>query len=157
LIYFYNKPKLKEIIQKGIDNKKLKFNFSTEISVKDIEILWICFDTPVNNDDIADVDYVVSKIKKILTFLSDSTLIIISSQLPVGNVRSLEIYSNKVLKKKLHFSIIPENLRLGNAVDIFLNPDRIIVGIRDNIAKVKLEGKSVIAVLYLPTLFGKNP
>jgi UDPglucose 6-dehydrogenase len=67
-----------------------------------------------------------------LPHLPIGTTILISSQMPVGSVRQLEsIAFMNYPEKQLGFACMPENLRLGKAIDIFLNPDRIVVGVRN--------------------------
>jgi UDPglucose 6-dehydrogenase len=66
-----------------------------------------------------------------LPHLDVGTTVLISSQLPVGSIRRLEcIAQNLCPPKLLRFAYSPENLRLGKALDVFLNPDRIVVGVR---------------------------
>jgi UDPglucose 6-dehydrogenase len=85
----------------------------------------------VDDNDVADTEYVIEQIKRSLPFLSQEAIVLISSQLPVGSVQRLErIASDKNLN--LHFAYSPENLRLGQALEIFWNPDRIVIGCRDN-------------------------
>ena len=90
-------------------------------------MLWVTYDTPVDNKDKADVEFVVQKIKDSLFFLKDSAVVLISSQLPVESIKSLELYVKKK-RRKISFAYSPENLRLGDALNVFLNPDRIVVG-----------------------------
>jgi UDPglucose 6-dehydrogenase len=58
-------------------------------------------------------------------------MILVSSQMPVGSIRKLETFAKKNFPDKhLSFACSPENLRLGKALDIFLRPDRMVVGVR---------------------------
>jgi UDPglucose 6-dehydrogenase len=60
--------------------------------------------------------------------------------MPVGSIRQLEAFVNETLgSKQISFACSPENLRLGKALDVFLKPDRIVVGVRTNDARHKLE------------------
>ena len=127
------------VYEPGLENlfKKNRTNitFSDDLTqLKDVNLLWVTYDTPVDNNDKADVDFVVQKIKKSLAFLKDSSVVLISSQLPVESIKSLELFiKNK--KRKISFAYSPENLRLGDALNVFLNPDRVIVGYRDEFTK----------------------
>ena len=124
-------PGLEDLFKKNKTNIK----FTDDITqLNDINLLWVTYDTPVDNNDKADVDFVVQKIKKSLAFLKDSSVVLISSQLPVESIKSLELFiKNK--KRKISFAYSPENLRLGDALNVFLNPDRVIVGYRDEFTK----------------------
>ena len=124
-------PGLEDLFKK---NKK-NLTFSDDLNkLTNVDILWITYDTPVNNRDKADVEFVVQKIKDSLFFLKDSSVVLISSQLPVESIKSLELYVKKK-RRKISFAYSPENLRLGNSLNVFLNPDRIVVGIRNEYSK----------------------
>ena len=132
-------PGLDELITKGINSSNLHFKNNIPSSFQDVELLWITFDTPVNEDDVADTSYVLQQAKGVLGFLADESTVIISSQLPVGSIASLESYVKANFPhKNIYFVSAPENLRLGKSIEIFLNPDRIIVGIRGNERKLKV-------------------
>ena len=131
---------LDELITKGLTSGKLHFKNNIPSSFLNTELLWITFDTPVDDDDIADTNYVLRHIKDVLGFLSDESVVIISSQLPVGSIANLDNYAKATYpQKNIHFISSPENLRLGKSIEIFLNPDRIIVGTRDDEAKLKVK------------------
>jgi len=133
-------PGLDELISLGLDNGNLKFELSSPSNLKGAELLWVTFDTPVDDDDKADVAFVENQIKKILPDLDINTVILISSQMPVLSVKKLEAYAAEhLLHKKFRFASSPENLRLGKAIDVFTNPDRIVVGVRDQETKEFLE------------------
>ena len=100
--------------------------------------MWFTYDTPVNEYDQANTEYVLDKIKKTLKKLKSNKLVIISSQLPVGSIKLLEIYSKNILRKNFYFFCCPENLRLGNSLSSFLHADRMIVGYRGNKSKKKI-------------------
>jgi len=133
-------PGLDELISSGLDNRNLKFELSSPSNLKEVELLWVTFDTPVDDDDKADVAFVENQVKKILPDLDINTVILISSQMPVLSVKKLEAYAAEHLShKKFRFASSPENLRLGKAIDVFTNPDRIVVGVRDLETKEFLE------------------
>ena len=110
----------------GVANLLMACKTGDLSSVKDAEILWVTFDTPVDEDDQAAVDFVFGKIREVLPMVGEPTPVIISSQLPVGSIAKLEAEY-----LELHFACIPENLRRGTAVKNFLEPDRIVVGMRE--------------------------
>ena len=118
-------PGLEELIKKN-EGKNLNFHYlMTREILKDVDYLWVCFDTPVDKEDVADTDYVLDNFDNIMKFIDENTNIIISSQLPVGTIRFLESeYPNHI------FASAPENLRHGSAIEVFTNPDRIVVGLR---------------------------
>ena len=133
-------PGLDEMIQNEINEGHLRFAQSSREAVADAELLWVTFDTPVDEDDQADVELVLGKIKSVLPELNDGTVVLISSQIPVGSIKKLEHFvKDNYIKKQICFAYSPENLRLGKSIDVFLNPDRIVVGTRNDEAKEKLK------------------
>jgi UDPglucose 6-dehydrogenase len=93
---------------------------------------WVTFDTPVDDDDNADVEWVLARSEELLASLVDGALVIVSSQLPVGSVARLQARcAVRRGRDDLRFACVPENLRLGSALKSFRAPDRIIAGVRD--------------------------
>ncbi len=133
-------PGLDELLQSGLAKGNLRFTADNAEAAADAEVLWVTFDTPVDDDDRADVDFVINQIKCVLPVLADGAVVLVSSQMPVGSIRQLEAFVNETLaSKQISFACSPENLRLGKALDVFLKPDRIVVGVRTNDAQCKLE------------------
>lgn len=134
-------PGLDNLIKNQIKKKKLNFTSSVEDGLKYSKIVWITFDTPINEEDEnVDADYVINKIKEIIPYARVGSIFLISSQLPVGSTKSLEEWTLKLFPKKLiKFAYSPENLILGKSLKSFLEPDRIIVGIRSEILKDSLD------------------
>ena len=133
-------PGLDEMIQNEINQGHLRFVQSSREALADAEVLWVTFDTPVDEEDHADVEFVLGKIESVLPELNDGTVVLISSQIPVGSIKKLEYFvKDNYIKKQICFAYSPENLRLGKSIDVFLNPDRIVVGTRNDETKEKLK------------------
>lgn len=133
-------PGLDDLLKAEIAEKRLSFTASIADAVVGAEVLWVTFDTPVDDEDRADVEFVMDQIKSVLPALAEETVVLVSSQMPVGSIRKLEAFANEnMASKKLSFAYSPENLRLGKALDVFLKPDRIVVGVRTDDARRKLE------------------
>jgi UDPglucose 6-dehydrogenase len=125
-------PGLAELVTSGIRSGALRFTSDVSGAVQDAELVWITFDTPVDEDDVADVAFVERQVEVTFPYLADGSVVLCSSQLPVGTVGRLEQAWLKVAAGRLvSFACSPENLRLGKAIDVFTNPDRVIVGVRD--------------------------
>ena len=123
-------PKLKDLIKNSTNDEKLSFVDNLK-NLNKAEIIWFTYDTPVDENDRANSENIIEKIKRTLKKLNSKKYIIISSQLPVGSIRLLESYSKNILKKKFYFFCCPENLQLGNSVSSFFDAKRMIVGYRD--------------------------
>ncbi len=127
-------PGLNNLIAAGLASKKLSFTTDAKIACENAEILWLCYDTPVNENDESDVELVLTNLRKALTHLPKDALVLISAQLPVGTCAKLEKEF-----PQFHFACSPENLRLGKAIDSFEKAERVVVGIRDDAKKAVLE------------------
>jgi UDPglucose 6-dehydrogenase len=92
---------------------------------------WVTFDTPVDDEDVADVDWVLDRAQELLAPLPEHALVVVSSQLPVGSVAALQARCAAARGDGgLRFACVPENLRLGRALESFRAPDRIVAGVR---------------------------
>ncbi len=127
-------PGLNELITAGLAAKKLSFTTDPKIACARADVLWLCYDTPVNENDESDVDFVLGQLCRALPHLPQGALVLISAQLPVGICRRLEAEF-----PEFHYACSPENLRLGRAIDAFEKADRVIVGIRNDAKKPLLE------------------
>lgn len=133
-------PGLAELVQSGLSAGKLSFTSEVETAVAGADVVWVSFDTPVDDEDCADVAYVKTCVAKLFPYLRDGAVVLISSQMPVGNVARLEEEFERCAGgRTVHFACSPENLRLGKAIDIFKNPGRIVIGIRGSAARAVLE------------------
>ena len=105
------------------------------------QILWICYDTPVDENDAADANFVYEQTLLLLRQLGDGALVLISSQLPAGSTAHLEAaYGRFAQPRRISFAYLPENLRLGNAIEAFSAADRIVVGVREPRNRERLHG-----------------
>jgi UDPglucose 6-dehydrogenase len=127
-------PGLNELLASGIAAKKLSFTTDPKAACAKADVLWVAYDTPVNENDESDVPFVLDNLRRALAHLPKDALVLISAQLPVGTCAQLETEFSQ-----FHFACSPENLRLGKAIDSFEKADRVIVGIRDDAKKPLLE------------------
>ncbi len=119
-----------ELAQAGLAARRLRFTTDPADAVAGAEVLWVTYDTPVDDNDVADVDFVVDRIKAVLPLLPQQCLVVVSSQLPVGSIAALEATARTIGRDDLGFACSPENLRLGKAIEVFSKPDRIVLGVR---------------------------
>jgi UDPglucose 6-dehydrogenase len=131
-------PGLAEMVRQGRQAGTLSFT-SDIAAVADADVLWICYDTPVDGDDHADVEAVVQWSEGFFPHLRDGAVVLISAQMPVGSVARLErSFAAGARNRNVDFACSPENLRLGRAIGVFLDPGRIIIGVRSERARERL-------------------
>jgi UDPglucose 6-dehydrogenase len=100
---------------------------------------WVTFDTPVDDEDVADVEWVLEHTVRLLAPLPEGALVVVSSQLPVGSIARLrERCAVQRGTDSLRFACVPENLRLGQALDSFRAPERIVAGVRSERDRLQL-------------------
>jgi UDPglucose 6-dehydrogenase len=116
---------LPELIASGLSSGRLSFTTDAAAAVDGARVLWVTFDTPVNERDEADVAFVRRRLEAVAEALRPGTTVLVSSQVPVGFTREL---ARDWAGKGLAFACSPENLRLGKAIDAFCNPERIVLG-----------------------------
>jgi len=97
-------------------------------------VLWLTYDTPVDENDASDPETVLAPMRRALPHLRAGALVLVSAQLPVGTCRQIEREF-----PSLHVASSPENLRLGKAIEAFEKAERVIVGIRSDIDRPLLE------------------
>lgn len=140
-----HEPGLDNLLAAGIASDHL--SFSAEISVAaTADVLWVCYDTPVDVDDRSDLNWVHTRLARVLPSLRSGTVVLISAQLPVGTCAQLAKQH-----PTLHFACSPENLRLGKALEAFEKPARIIVGVSSAVARTVLE--KMLAPLGAPLVW----
>jgi UDPglucose 6-dehydrogenase len=133
-------PGLDALLTQGLRSGTLSFTCDAAAAVSSANLLWVCFDTPVDDEDIADVNYVLDRVRETFSHLRDGSVVLISSQVPVGSTASLEQDFAKVAAgRRVSFAYSPENLRLGDAIRVFNEPERIVIGVRSDDARKVIE------------------
>ena len=132
-------PGLNELLLKNIKGNNLHFELNINENIKDSEIVIITVGTPTDENGEADLTFVRQCANEIAEFISPNTLVIVKSTVPVGSCDEIE---DIIYEKCAHseFSVIsnPEFLREGNAIYDFMNPDRIVIGIKDQNHKKRI-------------------
>lgn len=139
-------PGLDALLTSGLVARTLSFTTDPAVACAGADMLWVCYDTPVNDDDESDVAFVLANLGRALPHLADGTLVLVSSQLPVGTCATLE-----GAFPRLRFASCPENLRLGGAIESFCKADRFVVGLRDEADRARLE--TLFAPFNVPVIF----
>jgi UDPglucose 6-dehydrogenase len=133
-------PGLDALLKQDLRQGTLSFTSDVAAAIASADLVWVTFDTPVNDDDVADVGYVLDRVRRTFAYLKDGAVVLLSSQVPVGSTALLERdFSEAAEGRKVSFAYSPENLRLGDAIRVFTQPERIVIGIRDDVARKVIE------------------
>jgi len=127
-------PGLDDLISKGLRSGNLTFRTDLETAVRDAAFVMITYDTPVDEHDRVDISIVLQTAER-LKSLQMRGILVVSSQVPVGTCEQL----TKILHGSVRVAYVPENLRLGEAIKRFMEPDMIVIGADDQtvISQVK--------------------
>jgi UDPglucose 6-dehydrogenase len=133
-------PGLEELMTRHLRSGRLQYLSDLQEAAKDASHVIIAYDTPVNEDDEPDLSSIIDAVEALARCMRDGVTIILSSQVPVGTCEKLATVLRR-LNPQLRFGIacVPENLRLGQAIDRFLHPDMLVIGAdsEDTIMKVE--------------------
>ena len=122
-------PGLQEMIGDNILAGKLTYSNDFASGLKGAGYVLITYDTAVDENDEVDLSIILETAQTINKNLEDGAVLVVSSQVPVGTcdrIKSLVKQENPSLD--FDVACCPENLRLGQAIDYFKNPDRIVIG-----------------------------
>jgi len=149
-------PGLEDIFKYNIEKGRLSFTTNLEESLTDSEAVFIAVGTPPGEDGSADLQYVLGVAQAIGKYINHYMVVVTKSTVPVGTSMKVKAAIQKELdirNSKVTFDVAsnPEFLKEGSAVDDFLKPDRIVVGIESP------EAEKVIRKLYKPFLLNGHP
>jgi UDPglucose 6-dehydrogenase len=134
-----DEPGVSELLDLAEKSEKINFTYDPTY-LKKCDVFWLTYDTPVDDQDIANVDFVFTEFEKTIMHLDPNTFVLISSQLPVGSARKLKELASIIRPtNRFKFGVQPENLRLGKSLKSFLEAERIIVGTETALPEEVLE------------------
>lgn len=147
-------PGLDAMVASNVKAGRLHFATSLSESSGEPNVIMIAVGTPSDKDGSADMQYVLEAARNIGAYIKNYCVIVDKSTVPVGVADQVEDAIRSELAKRnlsVSFDVVsnPEFLREGAAIDDFMRPDRVIVGLNSKNAK------SVMLDLYLPIL--RNP
>jgi len=134
-------PGLDELLRRGLEENRLHFTTSLKEGVSFSEVIFICVGTPSLPDGSADLSQ-VEEVARLTAISMDSyRLFVEKSTVPVNTHQLIKKTVQRYLKKEIPFDVAsnPEFLREGSAVNDFLNPDRIVVGVESDRAREIME------------------
>lgn len=132
-------PGLSELIQKNLESGNLKFTMDIASFVKESDVIFLCVGTPPLPDGSADLSQVEGAVREIAEHTPEGAykVIVEKSTVPVGTHKRLKNITHLYNKGKAKFDFVvnSEFLREGSAVEDFLNPDRVVIGVESEKAK----------------------
>ena len=122
-------PGLEALIGRQLAAARLSFTASPREGLPGAEAVLIAYDTPVDADDRSDLTPILAAVDEIARWADPGTLVVVSSQVPVGTCEGLEARLREHAGAGgFEVAYCPENLSLGRAIDTFLSPERLVIG-----------------------------
>jgi UDPglucose 6-dehydrogenase len=142
-------PGLEKLIGSNIEHERLFFTTNLKSALDGAEVCFIAVGTPEGEDGSADLRYVLGVAKEVGRIAPKDLLVVVKSTVPVGTCDKVEEALNSELKnrrERVQFTVAsnPEFLKEGAAVEDFLRPDRIIVGLKSG------TGEDLMRDIYRP-------
>lgn len=149
-------PGLEEMVTRNVEAGRLHFSTSLAQSIQGCDVAFIAVGTPPGEDGSADLKYVLGVAREIGENINDYIVVVTKSTVPVGTAVKVKEAVKEALNKRnaaLDFDVAsnPEFLKEGAAVDDFLKPDRIVVGVQSKRAE------DIMRKLYKPFLLNGHP
>lgn len=138
-------PHLDQYLTESLKQEKIKFTYDYDEASKNVDAVFVTVGTPSKLSGEANLEYVYTAIDEISRYLNKNCLLIIKSTVPPTSCDKIISY----LAEKNIFSLVaanPEFLREGNAIEDFLNPDRIVIGVSNE------ESSKILKKIYAPLL-----
>ena len=142
-------PGLKQLMAKNVDAGRLTFTLDLQEAITDADAVFIAVGTPTRRGDgHADLSYVYAAAEEIAKTAQDYIVVVTKSTVPVGTNRQVKQIIRKT-NPNLQFDVAsnPEFLREGAAIEDFMRPDRVVIGVQNERAKSVME--DIYRPLYL--------
>lgn len=125
-------PGLSELVQKNVARGRLKFTASTQEGVESGDVVFIAVPTPPHPDGSVDLSFIEGVAREIASCMTTYKIVVDKSTVPVKTGDKVAETIKRYCKAKVEFDVVsnPEFLREGFAIDDFLKPDRIVIGVK---------------------------
>lgn len=142
---------LEEMVNRNVKAGRLHFTTSLESCLNEVEVVFSAVGTPPDEDGSADLSYVLEVARTIGRNMQKYLLVVTKSTVPVGTAKKVRAAIQEELDNRgadIEFDVAsnPEFLKEGNAINDFMSPDRVVVGVESERAK------KIMSKLYKPFL-----
>lgn len=144
-------PGLTELVVRNSAAGRLHFTTRLGEAVRDAEVIYLAVGTPQSADGSADLSALWSVAEAVAGHLAPRALVVIKSTVPVGTNREMHDRLKKKTGRDCAVASNPEFLKEGAAINDFMFPDRVVVGVRQP------ETADMLRELYAPFLRTEHP
>ena len=137
-------PGLEELVERNVADGRLHFSTDLGECLVQVKIVFSAVGTPPDEDGSADLRYVLEVAREFGRKINQYTLLVTKSTVPVGTASKVKAAVSEELAKRgvdVPFDVAsnPEFLKEGDAIDDFMKPDRVVVGVESDRAKELME------------------
>lgn len=144
-------PGLGPLVAHNQEQNRLTFTTDIATAAAEAEVVFLAVGTPSDEDGTADLKHVLAAAETVAKNLRREAVIITKSTVPVGTASKVAAVLARHAQVAFHVCSNPEFMKEGDAVEDFMHPDRVVVGVESDFAR------SVLAELYAPFLRTGKP
>ena len=144
-------PGLEPMVVRNQREGRLTFTTDVPQAIERSEVVFIAVGTPPDEDGSADLQHVLEVARTIGEHMNEPKVVVTKSTVPVGTAEKVRAEVARHARTPFHVCANPEFLKEGAAVEDFMKPDRVIVGVDSD------EAARVIEELYAPFVRTGNP
>lgn len=137
-------PGLEALVRHNQQQQRLSFTTDVAGAASRAQVVFLAVGTPPGEDGSADLQYVLAAAETVAKNLTREAVVITKSTVPVGTAERVARVLGKHARVAFHVCSNPEFLKEGDAVEDFMRPDRVVLGVDSDYAR------SVLAELYAP-------
>ena len=137
-------PGLEDFVERNQAQGRLTFTTEVGQAISQADVIFIAVGTPPDEDGSADLRHVLAVAEEIGKHATRECVVVTKSTVPVGTAAKVAAAISKNAKRPFHMCSNPEFLKEGAAVDDFMKPDRVVLGVESDFAR------STMAELYAP-------
>ncbi|MBN1163841.1 MAG: UDP-glucose/GDP-mannose dehydrogenase family protein [Candidatus Krumholzibacteriota bacterium] len=146
-------PGLKELVKRNYDAGRLRFTTELASSVKDSLVIFSAVGTPMGDDGSADLGAVRQVAREIAENMDEYKIFVQKSTVPVGTSEVVKKIIEDNLEKDIDFDLVsnPEFLREGSAIEDFMRPNRVVIGVESD------QAREIMREIYRPLYLLETP
>ena len=146
-----HEPGLDDLVERNLEEGRLRFTTDIGEGVRASQVIFIAVGTPEGEDGSADLQHVLDVARAVGEHMDGPRIVVTKSTVPVGTALHVQAAIEERTSHEVHVCSNPEFLKEGAAVDDFMKPDRVVLGVESEWAR------EVLSDLYAPFVRTGNP
>ena len=139
------------MVRRNQQDGRLRFTTDVGAAVEHGQVVFVAVGTPPGEDGSADLQHVLSVAHTIGQHMNECKVVVTKSTVPVGTAERVRAAIRAETRSPFHICSNPEFLKEGAAIEDFMKPDRVVLGVDSD------DARDVMAELYGPFVRTGNP